>query len=313
MKKLIKSVKDDDFDTCLHRVIIRQDQCPCDPLREWDHPFEMWGNHRRYDFSTKNAENPFEEDREDGDTLVVRDGFVVFSVNLYDHSGLAFSLGGDPANGFDPGGWDTTTGAAYIYFTKETYESMCGKGTWKGTEDEEFRAELEKIAEGCIEELNLVERGMVFGYEEEIGTPVGTRIERTYPDGRVDVQTTKDIEYEDGDSCWGFLTGKADEIDFPRGPDIEVFDATECFAGDEYTIPEFVIRVPNADGGYTYLTDRPVIANGKKIPGAYEWSAERSDAAVFYSWWKVQSVAQDVIPRDQYNHERNIERIDEHE
>lgn len=226
MKRKIMDLSDCGDDVKERVVISHEEFYHENPRSDWDHVFTMWGNHRRYDFSDKDAECPFEDildedGYETGEQRVKKDT-IVFAVNLYDHSGLSFSLGGDPAHGFDPGGWDTTTGAAYLYVTKDKWNECCFKEEFGS---EEMRAHARKIAESEVDELNLMERGCWYGYRVE----KRVNWEKRYENGR----TVTGCDWEYTDSCGGFLTDNpANDVDFPHG--YPVFTDCEYIVGDEY-------------------------------------------------------------------------------
>lgn len=114
-------------------------------------------------------------------------------------------------------------------------------------------------------------------------------------------------DWEDGDSCWGFFQdddSKYFDLDAERSYD----DSVEWFADDdtyivgkEYQVPEFVVTRVH-DGVRFFLSS---------YVGEETWTADKSKALKFPSWWKVQSVAQDVIPKEQYNYKENCVEIDE--
>lgn len=226
MKKQIMNLSECGEDVTERVVISHEEFYHENPRNDWDHVFTMWGNHSSYDFSDKGAECPFEDildedGYETGEQRVKKDT-IVFSVNLYDHSGLSFSLGGDHAHGFDPGGWDTTTGAAYLYVAKEAWEK-CGFAEPFGSE--EMRKRAREIANCEVNEVNLVERGCWYGYRHEKWVPWT----KTYADGRT-------IEGGDWETVYcrgGFLTDDpAKDVDFPRG--YPVFTDCDWLVGDEY-------------------------------------------------------------------------------
>jgi len=310
-------MSDESFDECDRRVVIGRDDYPRSREDQGDHLFCMWGNHRRYDFSDIDAECPFEpvldEEGYETDKMKVKDGVFAFAVNLYDHSGLSFSLGGDPAHGFDPGGWDTTPGAAYLYVDKERFESFCGKGnwmkvphrdkdrtTWIDATKDEFRQHLRTEADHEVDELNMIQDGSCWWYRTE----KKERWTKTFEDGRV----IKGFDWVDDDnSCGGFLTEHADDIDFPREEGLPVFYANDVYlyrddekklAEYQYRVMEYVITKKATDGARLFLDH-----DGN-------WCMTKAHARVIHSWWKAQTVAQEYIRKEDYDARKNIVEID---
>lgn len=177
----------------------------------------------------------------------------------------------------DPGGWDTTRNAAYLWTDKERYERM--NGPWMEVYDQEtktrrpakdeteFRKYLWEIAKGELELFQKYLDGECFGYREETRIP----FKKVYPDGT----EIDDCDWDDGDSCWGFYVDSIDDIDFSKDEDTDVFDATGHFVGDEWTIPELVVRSP--------ISGLYLMTEGSKTTDS-EWTADLSKAKVFHHW-----------------------------
>lgn len=215
MKKQVLATSDESFETVNERVIIMRDESH-EWCREWcDHHFVLWSNCRRYS-GDRGAESPFYEN--DNGEQVKRPGVVAFPVSVYDHSGLAYSLGSGA--GFPDARWDVTPGALFLWTDKEHYEAMSGEGSWSKVTSEQ----LAKIAAAEIEEMNMDERGSWYGWRAERRIPWT----KTYKDGR----TVEGADWEETDSCWVYLTEDVNDIDFPR--DIPVFTEEQYLVGDEY-------------------------------------------------------------------------------
>lgn len=239
------------FETCKERVLIKHDDSYCFDRDDSERPFRLWITNTREYTSDKDAVCPVrEEEREDGTYLVNKDGFLVFKVSAYIHSGRVWALGN--GEGFPDFMWDVST-MGYLYTTRELWERCMGEGTWRksrpGNPTMTFNEWARSLAKSEIDELNLAEFGSVYGYETEKRVD----FKRVYEDGH----EVEDHEWEDGDSCGGFLTDKIDGIDFPRDPNVPVFavgDGATHFVGDEYTIPEFIVRRENGTRGtWEYL------------------------------------------------------------
>lgn len=225
MKKEILSTSDELFENCDERIVIFRDEQP-DWCRNWcDHPFVLWSNCRNY-CGDRNAESPFEEvlDEDGCETgeQKLRDGVVAFPVSVYDHSGIAYSLGS--GRGFPDYCWDVTPNVLWLWTDKEHWERMCGKDSWEKVKDDED--ELREQAKLEVDELNLDECGMWFGWHHE----KKVRWTKNYEDGNV----VQGCDWDVVDSCGGYLTDKVDDIDFPR-KGIPVFAEDEtCFVGEEH-------------------------------------------------------------------------------
>lgn len=253
-KKVLALDRRDESKASTH-VIIERDTTPPNPLKDWDQVFLLHSNIPREfcgNESERDYDDPLEEIvDEDGygtGEYRFREGVVHFPVSAYIHSGIALRMGSIREFPCDPGGWDTTRNAAYLWTDKERFERMCCKDgwmtvydeetkTWRPAKDEaEFRKYLWEIAKGELELFQKYLDGECFGYREETRIP----FKRVYPDGR----EVDDCDWDDGDSCWGFYVDSIDDIDFSKDEDTDVFDATGHFVGDEWTIPELVVRSP---------------------------------------------------------------------
>lgn len=308
--------------TAKERVVIRRDRHGTTRADQGDHMLAMWGRHPRYDFSDKDAECPLRR-RPDGSlprAPVPKKGFIVFPVNLYDHSGLRFSLG-DTASGSDPGGYDTTPGAAYLYVTKKRFIEHQGKERWMKVPtdgkdwgkpwrpardiDEFMRLTLQPIAEWNVEELNLIEEGQLYRYDVQECDPWTKTHDAT---GEVE-QGCDWVDTADG--CGGYLTEHADDIEFPRDVDITVYYDDDCFlysdddrdlGAYEYTIPEFIVRRPDmvkCDLSMEYLCMKD---------GNPTWTRDKSRATVFKTWCDANETAKKVL---EYTNSSTIGELDD--
>ena len=329
MKKLkVMGKSDESFQNAREWVELHRDDHGYDVFNDCEQPFELWSNIPREIGSTKYAEDPLEElvDEDGRGTGIYqpKEGYVVVPVSVMIHSGIYFSVGTVRCMfGDTPGprgrGWDTTPNACFLYTYRELWERMMGKDSWMkvrvnpesdtdwtrrpGTV-EEFKNEVERQAGYLVDELNLAEQGSVYGYTTH------KRVHYT----RIDDDGTKTDcwEEEDGDdSCWGFLTDKVTDIDFPRDLPVYVDDSgdCQCFIGDEYEVPEFLVTEIEKDTGKrAFLESYEVGPDGKCQHS--EWTYDRNDALKHISWWQVQRVAQIVIPKDEYDAYRNCVEID---
>lgn len=302
--------------TSKRRVIVRRDKSQTSREDQGDHMFVMWGNHKDYDFSDTDAECPFKT-RKDGSlpkSPVARPGFITFKVNLYDHSGLHFSLEGNPAGGSDPGGYDTTYGAAYLYITKERFIRFQTEERWmhvptdpgwgepwrKAHSMAEFKnLTLRTIAQQEVDELNLIADGQCYRFDvEEAETWT-----KTYDsDGRIE-QGCDWVNTAEGGG--GYLTEHADDIEFPRDPDTPVYFADDvCLLSDtgrglesyEYTIPEHIIQRPvkGEQDRYQYYC-----GCCGRVDGSAIWSADREAAKVFKTWCDANYAAKTALRTDE--------------
>ena len=114
--------------------------------RNWDNATIMACSHRDYMLGDKNQDpNDFS-----------KDGTLAWKpLYLYDHSGITMSTG-DPAQGMDYGGWDTSlVGVAYI--TKESLKKTHGDVV-------PTKEELEKIIDQEVETYDQFLTGDVWSY-----------------------------------------------------------------------------------------------------------------------------------------------------
>ena len=288
-KKVLALDKRGDSKASTH-VIIERDNDPPNPLVDYDQVFLLHSNIRDFcgNEDDRNYDDPLEEIvDEDGygtGEYRFRDGVVHFPVSAYIHSGIALRMGSIREFPCDPGGWDTTRNAAYMWTDKERFEKMCGP-TWMMVRDEkagdnrlrpateeEFRNHLWEIAKGELELFQKYLDGECFGYREETRIP----FKKVYPDGR----EVEDCDWEDGDSCWGYYADSIDDIDFSKDEDTDVFDATGYFVGDEWTIPELVIRHPET--GMYLASEFDKLADG--TPVAAVWTQDLDKARVYRGW-----------------------------
>lgn len=193
-KSRIKPVEidreDDDVETYKvgeAKIHIRQDHDPLNPRIDWDHPWNWYSNHRRYDFDKESYKSSkwlklddimpddFGEDEHEGETIyeaVLRNNpefLDAHPIYLLDHSSLHVSLGsfGDP--------WDSGVGAVATITRKKAEEYW---PDLKG-DDEKLKERAYKALEEEVDEMEKYLNGDVYGFVIE----------------------TQDGE---GDSCWGF-------------------------------------------------------------------------------------------------------------
>ena len=311
--KRILSTSDPLFMKVKTRVTVKRDECPQDPLHDWEQVFlmhscitrEFCGNE-----SDKGYVSPFVEIEDENGCgtgkFTFRKDVVAFPVAAYIHSGIALSLGS--GSHFPDQRWDVVRGAAYLWTDKERFEKVCAP--WMTVYDEElkqrrpakdfdgFRESLRKIAAAELRTLQATMSGNVYGYVTE----EREEFKKVYPDGR-DEQC---FEYNSTeDSSWGFIQDSGSghfDMDAEKSYDdsIEWFTDEDYLVGTEYEVPEFVVT--DVKGGIRFYLS----AYGDSA----KWTQEKSEAVRFPSWWKVQSVAQDVIPRAEYSCDRNCVEID---
>ena len=324
MKKgIIKDVSDRDLSKPgrKHVIIERDtDHSAFSPLVDQDNLFYLHSRITR-EFCASESEDGYpglpitEVEDENGcgtGEYKVEDDAFMFPVAAYIHGGIALSLGS--GDHFPDKQFDVTKKAAWMWTNKKQFVRLCGEDSWMKVYDkekdawrpatkEEFTARLWNEAKAQLAEWQLWNDGYVFGYRTEISYVPYMRL---YDDGH----TEEEVDWKDGDeSCWGFITDKADDIDFPRGEGWEVFDDTGLFVGDEYGIPEFVVTQVNPDGDRFYLADYSK-EKGEKVASHAIWVKTKKDAKIFPSWWLVQSAAQDVIDKDRYSAYENCVEID---
>ena len=316
-KGVIRDVSERDLtEVGAKHVIIERDPDPAvNPITDNDNLFYLHSNITR-EFCANESQKDYpglplvEVEDEDGygtgEYRPEEDAFV-FPVAAYIHGRIALSLGN--GSHFPDQRWDVTRKAAWMWTNKKRFCQLCGEENWMRVFDgkskawrpakdrDEFVQYLRKEAETLLGEWQMWNDGEVYGYRtEESCIPY----RRLYPEGH----TEDEVDWEDGEnSCWGFITDKATDIDFPRGDGWEVFDATGRFVGDEYDIPEFVVTRMAPDGvTRLYLTE---YKEDKDSVYDTAWMAVKDAAITFPSWWKVQHVAQQAIAREFYDARRN--------
>lgn len=311
--KKILSTSDPLFTKVKTRVIVKRDADPQDPLHDWEQVFYMHSMITR-EFSGNESDKGYvsplvEIEDEDGcgtGEFTFRKGVVAFPVAAYIHSGIAFSLGS--GSHFPDQQWDVVKGAAYLWTDKERFEKVCAP--WMTLYDEElkqrrsakdfdeFKESLREIAAAELKTLQATMSGDVYGYVTE----EREEFKKVYPDGREETC----FEYNSTeDSCWGFIQDSDSryfDMDAEKSYDdsVEWFTDEDYLVGTEYEVPEFVVTQVKGDTRF-YLA-----SYGREEA----WTADRSQAMKFTSWWKVQSVAQDVIPKGEYKCDRNCVEID---
>ena len=293
-KRKVFSVDERDSSKASTHVIIERDTTPPNPLKDYDQVFLLHSNVTREfcgNESDRDYDDPLEEIvDEDGygtGEYRFREGVVHFPVSAYIHSGVALRMGSIREFPCDPGGWDTTRNAAYLWTDKERFEKMCGpwmevydketKSRRPAKDEAEFRQYLWEIAKDELELFQKYLDGECFWYREETRIP----FKRVYPDGREE----DDCEWENGDSCGGVYVVSVDDIDFSRDEDTDVFDATGHFVGDDWTIPEFVVFDASAGGYLKKLAD-----------DKYAWTGDLDEATVFRYWNGASCAYQSAVP-----------------
>lgn len=289
-KKVLALDKRSESKASTHVIIEQDTDCP-NPLKDYDQVFLLHSNITREfcgNESDSDYDDPLEEIvDEDGygtGEYRFREGVVHFPVSAYIHSGIALRMGSIREFPCDPGGWDTTRNAAYLWTDRERFEAVCCKDGWMTVYDEEtktrrpakdeaeFRKYLWEIAKGELELFQKYLDGECFGYREENRIP----FKKVYPDGR----KVDDCDWDDGDSCWGFYVDSIDDIYFSKDEDTDVFDATGRFVGDEWTIPELVIRHPET--GMYLASEFGKRADGTPVPAM--WTQDLDKACVYRHW-----------------------------
>lgn len=317
MKKgIIRDVSERDLTKAgaKHAIIERDTNCGVNPVTDNDNLFYLHSNITR-EFCANESEDDYpglplvevmdEDGFPTGEYRPEEDAFL-FPVAAYIHGGITLSLGS--GSHFPDQQWDVTRKAAWLWTNKKRFCEFCGEQNWMHVYDDqtrawrpakdrdEFETYLRGQAEGLLDEWQKWKDGEVYGYRTETSY---VPYRRLYPDGH----TEDEVDWNDGkDSCWGYIVDKPGDIEFPRGDGWEVFDASGDFVGDEYDIPEFVVMRVSPDGIKYYLSQYTKDKDGVRDVA---WTAGLDDAMTFSSWWKAQSVAQDVIDKDKYDARKN--------
>lgn len=263
IRKKVLPLSDASFEACDRRIRIeRNEEDVWDP-DEWNSPFLRWVPKHGELRSDREAECPFADWESGGRTP--NDGTVVIGISMYSHSGRSFALSGKGfATPVDR--WDTTRDACYIYTDRSLWADFGPDTPWKPG-DPEFEAEVRKEAETYVRLMNLSEQGSMWRWIEERKRNWTKR----YDDG----ETVTGYDWEETDRCDGFLTDDVGDLNLPVDAGVPVF--SNFFAGDEYGIPEYVVRRRNEGIG------RDMYYTGGKVPWSFDPRAalrvsERSEA-----------------------------------
>ena len=236
------------------RVVLSRDSYE---NREWaretmDNAFWLWSNSQGhhgdmiYDRNTKRSyecDSPFEEiEDEDGygtGEHRERPGLIVIPVDIYEHSGRAWAIRGEGGVCFSCP-WDSTShrreAPFYLWTDKEKWEAMGGSAKWEfvdGKPSEALMKNALELARAEVKMMNLCEQGDYYGYQLQLRIIEDSDVTTTHFDGEVTHETRYVEDWDDDDSCGGFLTDKpAEEVDFPLG--IPVVSDNEYLVGDTF-------------------------------------------------------------------------------
>lgn len=239
---------------CARRVVLKKDDMQQNWVRdEYDHTFLLWSNSeghhgdRVYDKSLGkmvDIDSPFEpvldEDGCETGESKPREGLIVIPVDVYEHSGIVWFLRGEA-----PAGcccrWDSTCYSReapfYLYCDEKRWKDYCGSCEWKfedGKPSEELAKAAREIARDEVRLMNLCEEGAYFGYveQEKITEESDVKVFNEN-DGTEEVKHRRETFWDDGDSCWGFLTDRpAQDVDFPLGCPVVTDD--QYLVGDTF-------------------------------------------------------------------------------
>lgn len=303
MKKKILSADDRGRSGADVHVVISRDEDAPDPLHAYDQVFLLHSNSRRFAGNENDKgykEIPLrlkepEDDWTSKEHYKLPEDVAAFNVQAYIHSGIALRIG-DDAFPEDPDGIDTVRHAALMWTDKTRFERLCHR--WLHVYDKEAKAiRPAKDADEFTAYLLTVAESELRTFQQYLdGDAVLWRAERRVPytkcyrDGRQE----DGCDWEEVDSCGGFYVDSADDLDFPRGADVDVFDATGRFVGCEYTVHEFVVMRPD---NKLFLRALPQdLGGGLKSPAV--WSKSLAEAIVFSSWGDASMALQDSDGRD---------------
>lgn len=197
------------------KIEIIQNNDAENPFKEWDDLPDIVGWHRSYNFNTRLGDERLtpKEFMEEAK----REGYVVFPLYMYDHSGLAFSLGvfGCP--------WDSGQ-LGFMFWTKEKLQDTgfvaCGDILPKEVNGKPLKEYLTESTQNAVNLLNDYVQGNVYGFQ--VSKPSG----------------------EEVDSCWGFY-GDYDQ----KGGPLEEARRIADFEASPESLPLFqhAARVANND------------------------------------------------------------------
>lgn len=172
-KKITKKVLDANAETtALNRIVVKRDDNVIDTRRDWDNLFKIWTGNNRHLANDDGAEDPRAYDGNSPEVAKYKKGVYALPLYAYIHSGMTVSL--KPFN--DP--WDSGV-IGFIYADKEKIVKELGLKRFDTKKA--FAA-----AEGEAKALDDSLQGYCYGYVHE-------------------KRTTADDEWEEVNSCWGYL------------------------------------------------------------------------------------------------------------
>ena len=170
--KRILTMSEGECSKALRRIVIMRDNDAQNPREEWDNLFTIHSECPRYLSSDEGAFNPVVSYGSCPGDAEFTSGVCAFPFFAHIHGAMALSMTpfGDK--------WDSGC-AGFIYVNKVAFCEELGLKRFS-------RKRAFKIAEGEIATLNQYVNGEVFGYVEQ-------------------TRATREDEWEDGDSCWGYF------------------------------------------------------------------------------------------------------------
>lgn len=142
-----------------YTIEIYQDEFPENPLTEWDGNVEFCCWHRGYDLGNSERFGNRLEGPEECQEYAKRTRSILLPLYMYDHSGIALSLGRDyPFNCR----WDSGQ-LGYILIDREWLRKHYGKKYFT----KKIRQQLLKSAEANVQLYNDYLSGAVYGYNVE--------------------------------------------------------------------------------------------------------------------------------------------------
>lgn len=136
--------------------ILRDEDIESANPREWDNLGIMICSHRRYSLGDKQFSSL--EDFLESEQLQVADVVCVMPLYLYDHSGLAMSIG--DFSDFDPQGWDSGQ-VGVIIATRQRVKEFLGFSRITKNRLEKIK----KILTNEVNEYDMYLHGEVYGWE----------------------------------------------------------------------------------------------------------------------------------------------------
>jgi len=215
------------------RLKVKRDPDPVDPRKEYDNLGTMVCHHKRYQLGDEvatcfDSENFNSWEELEAEIVKRQDPAAILPVFLFDHSGLSLSTGGFSCP------WDSGQ-VGFIFVSKAKARAECD---WKLI-TKKRREQLEGYLRNEVETYDAYLRGDCWGYvveKAELPEHCVIRLPNAnVPDpDQVDELDLDELDWQEEDSCWGFL-GYED--------DGELAACIKGCVGDDFTMEQVLEAV----------------------------------------------------------------------